>query len=325
MNFGVRGAGQVDLSRRCACRCRAHKDNAARRLWPPWPFRPGRFGSPRSPGRVRRRALINRATVGQCWARSRGTWSVQPYEFGPIKTTEFPLFGPSSAFTDDTVLTCAVAEVLLSSVVYAGRVPQVGAPLPRREFGRYAPAMALRRPGRPVRELRQRLPRCASGPWVGRATRSTRCSPRPSGARGRPTTTPRGSRARRRPRSPSSSPAPASGKGLSARRSPGGSATTSGARWTRCGPPTASTRPAKAPSPRRSSPSSTRPASSTPCVSPFPLGGDSDTLALQHRRGGGVLRQRAGRDRRADAGAQVTPEMLGVLERFEAEFARLDR
>lgn len=40
-----------------------------------------------------------------------------PYEFdwNNIKTTEFPLFGPRSEFTDDTVMTLAVAEGLMNS------------------------------------------------------------------------------------------------------------------------------------------------------------------------------------------------------------------
>lgn len=42
----------------------------------------------------------------------------KPYEFAPIKTVEFPLFGPASGFTDDTVLTVALAESLLSGKPY---------------------------------------------------------------------------------------------------------------------------------------------------------------------------------------------------------------
>ena len=40
-----------------------------------------------------------------------------PYEFdhNNIKTTQFPLFGPQSEFTDDTVMTLAVAEGLMDS------------------------------------------------------------------------------------------------------------------------------------------------------------------------------------------------------------------
>jgi ADP-ribosylglycohydrolase len=37
-----------------------------------------------------------------------------PYEWAPIKTTQFPLFGPSSRYTDDTVLTVAIADCILS-------------------------------------------------------------------------------------------------------------------------------------------------------------------------------------------------------------------
>lgn len=41
-----------------------------------------------------------------------------PYEGTPIKTTDFPLFAASCTFTDDTVLTVAVAEVLLDGADY---------------------------------------------------------------------------------------------------------------------------------------------------------------------------------------------------------------
>lgn len=37
-----------------------------------------------------------------------------PYEFHNIKTKDFPLFSPKCHFTDDTILTCATAEWLLS-------------------------------------------------------------------------------------------------------------------------------------------------------------------------------------------------------------------
>jgi ADP-ribosylglycohydrolase len=35
------------------------------------------------------------------------------YEGSPIKTVEFPLFNPFSSYTDDTVLTVAIADALL--------------------------------------------------------------------------------------------------------------------------------------------------------------------------------------------------------------------
>lgn len=37
------------------------------------------------------------------------------YEFNSIKTTEFPLFSRRSRFTDDTVMTIAVAEALMAA------------------------------------------------------------------------------------------------------------------------------------------------------------------------------------------------------------------
>ena len=36
------------------------------------------------------------------------------YEFLPTKSTDFPLFASDSRFTDDTVLTVAVADCLLN-------------------------------------------------------------------------------------------------------------------------------------------------------------------------------------------------------------------
>lgn len=41
------------------------------------------------------------------------------YESDPIKTKEFPLFGPHSRFTDDTVLTVALADAILNNRDYA--------------------------------------------------------------------------------------------------------------------------------------------------------------------------------------------------------------
>ena len=35
-----------------------------------------------------------------------------PYEFNPIRTIDFPLFSRQSKFTDDTVLTVAVADII---------------------------------------------------------------------------------------------------------------------------------------------------------------------------------------------------------------------
>src|SRR5258708_2577831 len=41
-----------------------------------------------------------------------------PYERGTIKTTEFPLFGTWSMFTDDSVMTVAVADTILDGGDY---------------------------------------------------------------------------------------------------------------------------------------------------------------------------------------------------------------
>ncbi len=41
------------------------------------------------------------------------------YEHRPIKTKDFPLFDDRCAFTDDSVLTIAVAEAVLSGTGYA--------------------------------------------------------------------------------------------------------------------------------------------------------------------------------------------------------------
>ncbi len=52
------------------------------------------------------------------------------YEYRPLKTKSFPLFGEASKFTDDTVLTIAVASAILNSedfgdsiAMFAGRYP----------------------------------------------------------------------------------------------------------------------------------------------------------------------------------------------------------
>jgi len=54
------------------------------------------------------------------------------YEAAPIKTKDFPLFGPAATFTDDTVCTVAIADALLSGG----------------DFARYLRAWVRRHPGR---------------------------------------------------------------------------------------------------------------------------------------------------------------------------------
>ena len=58
-----------------------------------------------------------------------------PYERHSIKHTEFPLFGERSRFTDDTVLTVATAEVLVSGGSYAKAYREWARRYPHAGFG----------------------------------------------------------------------------------------------------------------------------------------------------------------------------------------------
>lgn len=57
------------------------------------------------------------------------------YEHKPIKKTDFPLFSPESSFTDDTVLTVALADSLLSGKSYAAALKQWGRKYPQAGYG----------------------------------------------------------------------------------------------------------------------------------------------------------------------------------------------
>jgi ADP-ribosylglycohydrolase len=57
------------------------------------------------------------------------------YEGRPIKTTDFPLFGPNSRFTDDTVLTVATAEALLTDQHYERQYRAYGRQYPHAGYG----------------------------------------------------------------------------------------------------------------------------------------------------------------------------------------------
>jgi len=57
------------------------------------------------------------------------------YEARPVKTTDFELFPPGTRFTDDTVLTLATAEALLSDGDYAGTYRQYGRIFPDAGYG----------------------------------------------------------------------------------------------------------------------------------------------------------------------------------------------
>ena len=59
------------------------------------------------------------------------------YEHRPIKTKQFPLFKPGCVFTDDTVLTIAVADALLHSRSYRESVRELGQRYPDAGYGGY--------------------------------------------------------------------------------------------------------------------------------------------------------------------------------------------
>ena len=57
------------------------------------------------------------------------------YEHHPIKTTAFPLFQSGSRFTDDSVLTVAIADALLTGQSYRDAVRDWGRRYPRAGYG----------------------------------------------------------------------------------------------------------------------------------------------------------------------------------------------
>lgn len=57
------------------------------------------------------------------------------FEQFPIKTTQFPLFSPLSRFTDDTVLTLAVADAILKKKDYAASLKAFGREYPYAGYG----------------------------------------------------------------------------------------------------------------------------------------------------------------------------------------------
>lgn len=57
------------------------------------------------------------------------------YEHHPIKTKDFPLFSPRCRFTDDSVLTIAVAKAVLEDRDYLGAVLEVGRRYPYAGYG----------------------------------------------------------------------------------------------------------------------------------------------------------------------------------------------
>ncbi|MDM7323796.1 MAG: ADP-ribosylglycohydrolase family protein [Thermus sp.] len=57
------------------------------------------------------------------------------YERKPIKTKDFPLFQPESRFTDDTVLTVAVAQAILRGIPYGEALRYWGRRYPHAGYG----------------------------------------------------------------------------------------------------------------------------------------------------------------------------------------------
>lgn len=58
-----------------------------------------------------------------------------PYEFRGIKTIDFPLFSEVSTFTDDTVLTIAVADCLVNGRDYTAALKEYGHRYPHAGYG----------------------------------------------------------------------------------------------------------------------------------------------------------------------------------------------
>jgi len=57
------------------------------------------------------------------------------FEFNPIKSTDFPLFSKYSNFTDDTVLTIAVADCILNGKEYTPTIKEYGQAFPHAGYG----------------------------------------------------------------------------------------------------------------------------------------------------------------------------------------------
>jgi ADP-ribosylglycohydrolase len=57
------------------------------------------------------------------------------YEWNPVKSHNFPLFSPQARFTDDTVLTVAVADAILHRKDYARTIWEYGRRYPQAGYG----------------------------------------------------------------------------------------------------------------------------------------------------------------------------------------------
>ncbi len=79
------------------------------------------------------------------------------YEHHQIKTTDFPLFQSRSCFTDDTVLTIAVAEAILHGTGYAEAIKAYGQRYPDAGYGRFFYEVDLCRRQQTVSQLGKRI------------------------------------------------------------------------------------------------------------------------------------------------------------------------
>ncbi len=57
------------------------------------------------------------------------------YEWDPVDMLDFPLFGPKTKFTDDTVLTVAIADHFVTGMSYADAIHRHGNDYPHRGYG----------------------------------------------------------------------------------------------------------------------------------------------------------------------------------------------
>lgn len=58
-----------------------------------------------------------------------------PYEFNPHKSVDFPMFGPGCRFTDDTVLTIALAKSIITGEDYVELLKQFSRHYPKAGYG----------------------------------------------------------------------------------------------------------------------------------------------------------------------------------------------
>ncbi len=63
------------------------------------------------------------------------------YEHNGIKTKDFPLFHPECRFTDDTVLTVAIADAILSGQPYLHTVRTMARRYPNAGYGSFLPSL----------------------------------------------------------------------------------------------------------------------------------------------------------------------------------------